>query len=61
MTEPILWTATVAYLLRAAYTAGVIKAWLQWSGKPYDAFNIAWAGATWPVVLWRGWKEQRRG
>ena len=57
--EAVLWTFAAAYGLRAAYTAGVIKSWLAWSGEPYDPVSIAWAGITWSVVVWRGWKAQR--
>lgn len=59
MGEAVFWTLGLGYLLRAAYTAGVIKSWLAWEGKPYDAISIACAGATWPLVLWRGWRSNR--
>ena len=51
--EAVLWTLAAAYGLRAAYTAGVIKSWLAWSGEPYDPVSIAWAGIT-CGPLWSG-------
>ena len=53
------WTLAIAYALRGAYTAGVIKSWLIWEGEPYDPISIAWAGLTWPAVIYRGRKALR--
>ena len=58
MIDVLIWTIAIGYLMRAAYTAGVIKAWLMWEGKAVDPISLAWAGATWPMVVWRGWRAR---
>lgn len=60
MTEAILWALAAVYALRGAYTAGVIKSWLAWSGAPYSVLSIAWAGLTWPLILIAGYRAQGR-
>lgn len=60
MTETILWALAIAYALRGAYTAGVIKSWLAWSGAPFNPFAVAWAGLTWPLILIAGYRAQGR-